>query len=157
MGMAQPANTVVVVEKGEDPAAAASAESCAKIMFILGLFLPMLGLINICMHCGSAYAGARYWAKGSCIQFGLQILLIIIIVVVVVATAGAAITGAMSAAANCKTFACISGAGSSAVSCALKSELNGGTKTSCEAAKCVWTAGITVAGTTMKGTCAPKL
>ena len=42
--MAQPANTVVVVEKGEDPAAAASAESCAKIMFILGLFLPMLGL-----------------------------------------------------------------------------------------------------------------
>ena len=42
--MAQPANTVVVVEKGEDPAAAASAESCAKIMFILGLFLPLLGL-----------------------------------------------------------------------------------------------------------------
>jgi hypothetical protein len=43
--MAAPAaNTVVVVEKGEDPAAAASAESCAKIMFILGLFLPLLGL-----------------------------------------------------------------------------------------------------------------
>merc|ERR1711865_998110 len=157
MGMAQPANTVVVVEKGEDPAAAASAESCAKIMFILGLFLPMLGLINICMHCGSAYAGARYWAKGSCIQFGLQILLIIIIVVVIVATAGAAAASLINAASKCKTFACISGAGSSAANCAAKSGLMGGSKATCEAAKCVWTAGMTVGTTTMKGTCAPKL
>ena len=109
------------------------------------------------MHCGSAYAGARYWAKGSCIQFGLQILLIIIIVVVVVATAGAALTGIAAGIANCKTVSCISGAGSSAVSCGLKSGAAGGSKASCEAAKCVWTAGMTVGTVTAPGTCAPKL
>jgi hypothetical protein len=109
------------------------------------------------MHCGSAYAGARYWAKGSCIQFGIQILLVIVIVVVVVVTAGAAVAGIASGMANCKTFACMSGAGSSAVSCALKSGSAGGSKSSCEGAGCKWSAGMSVGGTTLPGTCAPKM
>jgi hypothetical protein len=109
------------------------------------------------MHCSSAYAGARYWAKGSCIQFGIQILLVIVIIVVVVVTAGAAVAGIASGMANCKTFACMSGAGSSALSCGLKSGAAGGSKSSCEGAGCVWTAGMTIAGITSSGTCAPKL
>ena len=109
------------------------------------------------MHCGSAYAGARYWAKGSCIQFGIQVLLIIVIVVILVVTAGAALAGIASGIANCKTVACATGAGSDALKCGKLGGAMGGTQATCEAAKCVWTKGMMVQGFQMSGTCAPKL
>merc|ERR1711865_692155 len=111
--------------------------------------LPMLGLINICMHCGSAYAGARYWAKGSCIQFGLQILLIIIIVVVVVAMAGAAQGCGFDAA-------CLAKLAKLSSECALLGGITG-SKAECDAnTKCTWKASYKLMGATMPATCIAK-
>ena len=108
------------------------------------------------MHCGSAYAGARYWAKGSCIQFGLQILFIIIIVIVVIVTAGAAVSAGLAGLAKCTTFNCATGIASNTAKCALESGAMKGTEASCKAVSgCKWTKGMTVAGTTLPGTCAP--
>jgi hypothetical protein len=106
------------------------------------------------MHCGSAYAGARYWAKGSCIQFGLQILFIIIIVIVVVVTAGAAVATGLSALTKCTTLNCATGIAGNAASCMKQAGSLGGTKATCEAISgCKWTAGMSIGSTTMPGTC----
>merc|ERR1711865_1205523 len=103
------------------------------------------------------YAGARYWAKGSCIQFGLQILLIIIIVVVVVAMAGAAVATIAGSAQGCGfDAACLAKLAKLSSECALLGGITG-SKAECDAnTKCTWKASYKLMGATMPATCIAK-
>ena len=55
----------------------------------MGFIIPFVALINMCTNCNSPYPRARFWAKGSAIQFLVYVLLAVIIVVVVIQTGGA--------------------------------------------------------------------
>ena len=81
---AQPQHVAVPVAVMQEPQALAeeadAAENCSKIMFVMGFCIPLLGLINMCMHCGSPHPPARYWAKGSAIQFAMHLIVIVVII-----------------------------------------------------------------------------
>ena len=56
----------------------------------------------MCMHCRSPHPSARYWAKGSAIQFILHVLVTIVLVVIIVASMSTACTtGSPSAYPQC--------------------------------------------------------
>ena len=135
----------------------------AKILFIIGLFIPIVGLINMCMHCGSPYAKARYWAKGSCIVFGIQILLVIVIVVVGVVMAGAAIASIAGSAQGCGfDVACLAKRAALTAKCSAGGAARGGDQAKCDAimdggkAACRYVAGMPMGGVTLPATCVPK-
>jgi hypothetical protein len=109
------------------------------------------------MHSGSAYAGARYWAKGSCIQFGLQILFIIIIIIIVVVTVGAAVTTIAGSAQGCGfDAACLAKLAKTTSTCALLGGVTG-SKAECDAnSLCKWKAAYPLGGITMPATCIAK-
>merc|ERR1711977_80273 len=52
-----------------DPYGRHPDEQCAMIMFIVGIFIGVVGLINICMHCGHPDRRVSRWARYSAVLF----------------------------------------------------------------------------------------
>ena len=95
---AQP-QTVVVVQGGGG-GADASADSCAKTMFILGFFFPLLWLINGCMHACHKSPTAKCFGKASLILGLLEVVIVIILIVVMVMFVGAVVSAATDGGLN---------------------------------------------------------
>jgi len=60
-------------------------------MFVMGFCIPLLGLINMCSHCGHPHPPARYWAKGSAIQFAMHLIVIVVIIALAAGATHAAV------------------------------------------------------------------
>merc|ERR1712054_101524 len=63
-----PAQQVVVVQSIDS-----SQEQTAKILFIIGIFVALVGWVNMCMHCGNPNPLVKRWANRSAIVAAIQL------------------------------------------------------------------------------------
>ena len=97
--------TVVVVQQAGDASVDASADSCSVIMFVLGIFFPLLCLINGCMHACHKSKKAACFGKVSLILGLIELIGVVVVIVVVITSVGVAVSSfsaaSLSAAGSC--------------------------------------------------------
>lgn len=81
--------TVVVVQQAGDPSVDASADSCSVIMFVLGIFFPLLCLINGCMHACHKSKKAACFGKVSLILGLIEIIAVVVVIVIMISAVAA--------------------------------------------------------------------
>ena len=81
----QPTQTTVLITGNP---AYDSSESTARLLFVIGIFVALVGWINMCMHCGHPNPNVSKWARYSAIVAAVQALFIIIIIVIEVVVLG---------------------------------------------------------------------